>query len=163
MKSKKLIWILLPTVLGIWGLVGYNIYIQMNPDVLSVNSEKLEITKPDALTEVDTIRLMLDYPDPFMKKIKQSRKPDPVMVSKVKKKPTKKPVDRKKDVIQAPTLVWSGRVKNTESNKETFLVMANGRSHIVSVGDSVAGFKFNRAFADSLEFKSRNHIIYAKR
>ena len=162
MRNKKAIWILLPLVIGLWGTIIYKVFTHYNPP----DAEVAQTIQPKVSIEPqgpsDTLFLHLDYPDPFMKKV--SSRPTKSKTASVKQTVKPKPPKKKQDrAVPKPKFRWMGKVANRDNNTSRYLVSVNGNDQIVSVGDSLAGFQFKRAFDDSLEFRKAREVIFVKR
>lgn len=164
MDRKKAIWILGPAVLLIWGLIIYKVVSSLSgpsQDNVSVQAA------PVAPRTVDTVHpLLLNYPDPFLRK--EAPRPAPSAAPSVKAAPVKNPPQRKKEekkeVQRArPVLRYHGRVENTASKDERHLVLVNGQSHIVTLGQEVDGVALKRVYADSVEFLWEKERIFIRK
>lgn len=163
MDRKKAIWILGPAVLLIWGLIIYKVLSSLS----GPPQGKVPVhAAPPAPRMADTVHpLLLNYPDPFLRK--ESTRPDPsaapfVKVAAVKNSPQRK--KEKKEVERArPLLRYHGRVENTASKNERHLVLVNGQSHIVTLGQTVDGVALKRIYTDSVEFLWEKERIFIRK
>lgn len=67
MKKKKMMYILLPVVLGLWGVIFYKIFSSFGGDDYKPSHSMSSIVKNDTNTFIpDTFNLINDYIDPFL-------------------------------------------------------------------------------------------------
>ena len=147
MKNKKLMFVLLPVVVVVWGVIIYRVVNAMmddEPTVLETISVSNRIQK-----EVIRYELALNYSDPFLG---PSR-----VVSRPKKSTKKVSKPRKRTVKQAtvkrPIIRYNGRIENTSSNEARHLISVDGQSHIVTLEQDIAGVVLKKVFTDSVQFK----------
>ena len=66
MKNKKNIYILLPAVILIWGLLGYRIFSGLKPSNTAEEKLTVRAFKPQELKESEPFTISTDYRDPFL-------------------------------------------------------------------------------------------------
>lgn len=146
MKNKKLIYILIPLVMLVWGLIFYKIYLKIKgpaDDDIKIYSVGKEIIVDN---QVDTIKLMLYYRDPFLSysfHLVSRRTPgfgSSLLNSDKKKKP---------DFIW-PEIKYDGMIVNSKTKRKTGLINFEKSSLLVQEGDLVKGYKIVKLFADSV-------------
>lgn len=128
LKSKKGIYVLLPLVVLIWGMIIYK--------VVDAFSDKDPITAQDTVvtfteiktTEREKFEIGKVGRDPFLGKIYQPEK-------KVVK--SNKPI-RKKETIAWPTIQYKGLVSGQNSSKAIYLVAINGSDQLMNPKSSFA-------------------------
>ncbi len=158
MQNKKLLYILLPVVVVVWGLIIFKIIDALSEDEVPVLNRQPEVV---AMKQSDfKYELALNYPDPFLGKSKRS---EPKKVTDKKKAPTLTKKKRETPKVQAPKLRYNGRIENRESSDERHLIAVNGNAHIISLGEEVDGVKLEKVYADSVLFKWNNEKIYVRR
>lgn len=153
MKNKKQIYILLPVVLLVWGIIGYRIFSAMSGD----SDEPVSFNSPTSAwvdnAEVDVdYELNLDYSDPFLKNTArwksssvQSNNPNKVVVKpKIKK------------VVKAIPLAWpairyNGLIRKTNDKSTLYIIEINGRSNFMSLGEELEQLKLLKAYRDSIQ------------
>lgn len=158
LKNKKLL-ILSVLVVGIWGIIGYRIYDQMQEDgPVTVRPSRKPV---QTVAAVDTYTLALSYPDPFLR---QQVKP----VVAVKKSVT--PKVQRPAVVAAPSIMinwslfqYSGMIGNATRKKKTAIVLYNGKDYIVGEGEEIDGFKVLEVYADSIRFGMDSQTKYIKK
>lgn len=146
LKNKKTLYILVPLVVLIWGMIGFRIWAGFNNDTTNY---LLEPTYSEPITEilaVDTFSIIANYRDPFLGKI-QAPKPKPI---KTKKKPT--PVIKKLEpILRWPTIIYGGMIKNQKTSKLIAMIKINGRDNLMSVGNVVSEVRLVKVYPDSIE------------
>lgn len=132
MKNKKNIFLLIPAVLIIWGLIAYKIFSVVNPsDDLNYITNEHRTFVPDSLQAEIKFKLDLNYRDPFLGRI-ISKKPS------VSKKQSKLRV--KKTEIQFPPIVYNGLIKPKKVGRTTlYMVSINNKQHFFSTGTEIDG------------------------
>ena len=158
MQNKKLLYILVPVVVMVWGVIIFKVIDAVSDDEIPVLNRQTEVVttkRPDVSYE-----LALNYPDPFLGRSRRS-------VSKkatVKKKaPARTRKKKEPPKVQAPDMRYNGRIENRESSDERHLISLNGSAHIISLGEVVEGVKLEKVFADSVLFRWNNEKIYVRR
>ncbi len=129
MKNKKNLYILLPAVLIIWGLVIYRFFTGINPTTKIENTvEELGEFKPKKLQEADTFSVDLNYRDPFLGTFPKKKK------SAIKRKsPVKKEVQPE---TSFPSISYKGLVTPKGKNQKVFLISVNNQQHLYTIGSS---------------------------
>ena len=159
MKNKKMLYILIPGTLIVWGLIIFKIINNMHPDADPVLRQNIAITQQDE-TVSDTFSINPIYRDPFLGKMIQPRSSesgDPVV-----KRQTVPVVAVVKAPTPWPAIVYTGTIKNQKSNKEMVLLEINGEGHMMKVGETITGVFLFKAFRDSVEvqFSKEKKIIH---
>lgn len=132
MKNKKNIYLLVPAVLLIWGIVGYKIYATLNAtnDVVMVDNNTIEF-KPEVIKDVEKFSISANYRDPFLGKL----------VNNAKKigNPVKKKV---KPIVIFPEITYNGMVSPKETDRSTlFLITIDKKQQFLSVGKQIDGVR----------------------
>lgn len=146
MKNKKLVYVLLPLVAIIWGVIIYRIYVQMSDkDNGAVAGFVLPASKT-ADTLPDTVKLLLNYRDPFQSySFQRQYQPKPNRGMDVFAE-TKQP----KPEFVWPDIKFNGLIVNSQNKSKTGLFSFNGKSILVKEGDVVEGYKIIKLFNDSV-------------
>lgn len=158
MSERKRMFVLIPVLILVWGMVIYRVYDAIKDDtILKEEAELLQVPVQEKKSDHE---LALDYPDPFLKTA--VAKPVVVVKNVSAKKVERKP-EKKVQTVPKPVLRYSGRVENRESKKERHLISVNGNPHIVSVGEEIDGVALKKVFVDSVEFKWNKETIFVRR
>jgi len=148
MKNKKNIYLLVPAVLLIWGIVGYKIYATLNStnDVTIVDNNAIEF-KPDEIKEVEKFTISANYRDPFLGKLYNNAKKSSSPVKK-KVKPT----------VIFPVITYNGMVSPKEANRPTlFLITINNKQQFLSAGEHVDGVKLLKGNSKEITIGFQNN------
>ncbi len=123
MKNKKNIYILLPAVLIIWGIVLYKIIGGLSPDTQNFHTmiQEGKFT-PKIIQQTDTFFIQTNYRDPFLGTFEQKKK------RTVRLRTNTALI--KKEKVPFPTIVYKGIVSPKGKNKKVFLISVNGQQHL---------------------------------
>lgn len=145
MKNKKIIYLLLPLVIIIWGVVLYRVFsITAAEPILPVPGNTL--SNKDIKTSVlDTFSIDANYRDPFLDKVVHV----PVE-NKIKSTPLPK-VEKILIPLKWPVLTYLGIIKNQDSGKKITLINIDGESNFMKEGDEVSGIHLLKVYKDSVE------------
>src|SRR6056297_551428 len=122
MKNKKSVYILLPLVLLIWGIIFYRIFTGTSGKQYHVQP-KQTVKVSDEYEKPQSFKIYTNYQDPFLKNIRQKKK-----VQKTKKetqnnkKRSFSSRRRRRSTTRWPEISYKGAVKNQEKTKNVFLV-----------------------------------------
>lgn len=146
LKSKKAIYVLLPLVLIVWGLILYKVFTGLSdgPD-LPVYSNQVPSESVERATEPDTFSIHANYRDPFLGKL-LSKKP----VVKKSKKP-KKVLKKPPVVIRWPSITYGGMVRNQQSQKMVAMVKISGKDNLMKEGEELDGIQLVKVYRDSIQ------------
>jgi type II secretory pathway component PulC len=145
MKNKKLLYILIPGTLLIWGMIIYKIFNTVHAEENTVAQHAELITTDDEIKS-DTFSIHPVYRDPFLRKKNKINNPGSGQAATKITKPKIVPV-----VIAWPKIIYSGIIKNQKSNKQLALIEINGQSNMMKVGEEVYGVQLLKVFKDSIE------------
>lgn len=152
MKNKKLLYILIPLTIFIWGMIIYRIVASSNSgnDNQVLNAQHIENNTVDTLNE--TFSIDPSYRDPFLgKRLKQNSESNNPTANSVAT--SVKPVKNIPVISSWPTVVYLGIIKNQKSNKQFTLVQINGQSYSMKIGETEAGIQLVKVYKDSIEMK----------
>lgn len=159
MKNKKLTYILLPAVIGIWGMIFYRIYSGMDGNDKPVAATgNMSAANSNAAAE-DTFTLIASYRDPFLGSMAVVN--DHPKVSQPAAN-TPKPVEPKQVVAAPwPSVTYSGMIKNQKSSVQLAMLQVNGQGYTVKTGESIEGVQLLKIYRDSAEvmFQHQKKII----
>jgi hypothetical protein len=122
LKKQQKTYILLIAVLGIWGAIGYQIYVRMNPPAPKIGSLPAQSSfQRQSIKTQSFYQLQEPYRDPFLGKFP-------------KKKATvqgKKRVFENKPTIPFPNVIYNGMI---EGNSTSYILTVNGKQEILEKG-----------------------------
>lgn len=152
MKNKKLTYILILLVLGVWGLILYRIFDAAGssgtPVPVVVKSEKEAFN--DFSIPKDTGKLLLNYRDPFgLTRLKDTTVSHPKAMS-----------GKLAVVVAKPAVNWSfisylGYVRNPASKRMVALVTINGQNATLAEGETKSQVKLLKNLRDSIKISYR--------
>lgn len=153
MKNKRAIYILLPVVLGIWGLVVYEFVSFGSAEEIVHESPSNWVVQPHTYKEPQKIIIETNYRDPFLGTLHVPAAP----VTQPKKQ--KKPIKVKAD----PELVWpaiqfKGVISDVKEKKKTFLLIINGKNCFMSIGDTANGIFLKSGDKESVYVKYQGEL-----
>lgn len=129
MKNKKSIYILLPVVLLIWGLVLYQFF-SFTATAPEVNQSHNFTLKPIVLKKKDTFSIAVNERDPFLGKIiTAGNKPSGPVVKKAA------PLPKIKEELVWPAIQYKGIVSDTKDKVKVYMVLINGKTHLMKKGE----------------------------
>lgn len=146
MKNKKMLYILIPGTLIVWGMIIYKIVMNVNSGDNPVVSKGVAMVANDEALS-DTFSINPTYRDPFLGKVQHvSISNDEGVKSKVV---TPTPVVAVN--TPWPNIVYIGIIKNQKLKKEMVMMEINGQSYSMKVGETVGNVILSKAFPDSVE------------
>lgn len=149
MKNKKVTYLLIAVVLGVWGLILYRLFdaVGNNNDIPPVaNMRQVKEEYNDFSLPKDTAKLKLNYRDPFglAKPKDTTSKRTAVSI----KQPIKTNV---KPSINWGFISYAGYVRNPASKKLVTLLLINGKNVTLSEGETREQVKLLRNLRDSVK------------
>ena len=121
MKNKKNIYILVPAVLLVWGILGYRIFSTIKP---TINTQQtitaIMLFKTTTLEENTQFTINTNYRDPFLGKLPKKQA--------IKSKKVQKPIV-KTPKIPFPTITYKGLVSGKKNKSQVFLISINGQQY----------------------------------
>lgn len=130
MKNRKLTYILIPLVCGIWGWLIYNFF------GMITDSEKIIAINPGEISK-DSIVFTTKKINSKLEIVKR----DPFLNIYYKKDQTKRKVPRlakvsQPEIIQWPSIQYLGKVEGSESGNNIFLVEIFGQQKLMEIGEN---------------------------
>ena len=132
LQSKKSIYLLVPLVIIVWGLIGYKIINYTRDDTAkSISADVI----PDKKSTTDTPlpdTLMLNYSDPFLKRGSTTRPPEakPSLIFRTAFTATPLP----KVKVQWPAISLRCIIQNKTTTYYTANIMINNKEYLLSKG-----------------------------
>ena len=149
MKNKKLLYILIPATVILWGVVVFKIVSHLNQE----NNYSEAYYLPEMKTETDssfkTYKLLANYSDPFRIK----RKPYSAVQKKVVQKPSVQATNlrherRNPQRIIWPSVTYNGTIMNMQ--KQVALIRINTNNFLMTEGEEQNRVILERLFPDSV-------------
>ncbi|OFX68958.1 MAG: hypothetical protein A2X12_05485 [Bacteroidetes bacterium GWE2_29_8] len=151
MKNKKLVYILIPLTILIWGIVIFKILkVSNNDEVFLVKKNKVNKVNLGHLLSYNDSVLIGNYRDPFLgtfpAKQSTSEKEKPNIIKKTE--PKIEPI--------FPKIVYLGSIKNKFSNNEYAILKINGRENVMGIGKSESAIQVSKIYNDSVVISFNN-------
>jgi hypothetical protein len=150
MKNKKSIYILLPIVLLIWGLVVYQFFSFSKNEAVVVSENNDFAFKSIEFKTRDTSSINVNYRDPFLGKMYSG---NTNVVSK-KSVGSRKPVLPKTPII-LQTILYKGIISDTKDKTRVFMLIINGRTYLMKKGDSESDVFLKDGNRESITVKNK--------
>ena len=157
LKNKKLVYLLLPLVLLIWGLIFYRIYTNMHGSQVNPSFRKQAVKEVDVSNKEDLPKLSLNYPDPFLKN---------ALGTAVQKQANHQHTEENSQSINWPMITYGGMLSSEKnSHKVTGFLRVGTSDMLVHVGDFTHELAVLRIAKDSilLENKSEKRWFHSGR
>lgn len=158
--KKKLTYLMLPVVIGIWGIIFYRIFFTGGNDPVSTIAKNSIPAGPADKVSADTFTLIADYRDPFLGKPLITTAP--TTGRKIIDNPAKKisplPVS-----TTWPAVSYSGMIRNQASADQLAILQVNGQSFMARTGEIVQGLKVMKIYRDSVEIAFGNDRKFFKK
>jgi hypothetical protein len=147
-----MLYILLPLVLCIWGIIFYKIYNSMGSSGKVIKYIAAAGLNDTNAYIADTFSISNNYRDPFLSKVVSAGKNirtgnRPVLIKAV---PVR--ID-----IKWPDIVYNGVIKNRSSGKLA-LVKINGTSNLMTMGGAFSGVELLDIYNDSIKVDYKGEL-----
>jgi hypothetical protein len=159
MKNRKILYVLLPLAILLWGIIIYRIIIHLrnSNSVFISNSEDIVINN-EVIIE-DTFLIHADYKDPFIERS---------IVSIVADLTAKniRPQDARESISQSsyswPAIRYGGMIMNKSSDTYLYLIEIENNNLFVKKGDVIGMIEIREVFKDSIivGYKKHKKVIY---
>ncbi len=127
MNKQQKTYGLLIAVLVIWGLIGYQIYIRLNPSTPELAAFTVQSTfKKQQVVETSFYEVKAEYRDPFLGGFP-------------KKKVRKKRIVKPKEIVRFPRIIYNGVIQGNTS--KSYILTINNSQELVKLGQEVQGVK----------------------
>ena len=164
MKNKKLIYILLPLVIGIWITIIIKIFSFSNGSQNPINNNIINLQDTQVKQEVDTFIIIADYPDPFFRHGKNIKSNINPIAQDIKKKQKIEGEREKVKSVKWPQIDYGGLVNNNSKNQNIGFLKINNKDFLMKQGDTIEGIILEYIYKDSIQvnFKEDTRIIKKK-
>jgi hypothetical protein len=133
MKKKKIMYIMLPIVVVVWGFVFYQLFSSFFTSPNYAKEKKEQLINIDEIKK-DSFVIVADYRDPFLGKGVRSKGTN--NASSNKKRRTVK-ISQAKAEQPWPSVAYNGMIKNNNSDRRVGIVKVNGKEYLVKEKDVV--------------------------
>ncbi|WP_350284662.1 hypothetical protein [uncultured Croceitalea sp.] len=140
MSKNTRTYILLGTVLVIWGLIGLKIFNAITPEApQETRIENIDF-KPMAAIEKDTFHIVANYRDPFLGTLPVAKKTRP-KVKSVKATAPKR------------AIAYTGSIANKDRKKSVFFVTIEGKQFLMKIGQTMDKVKLLNGSAQTIRVR----------
>jgi hypothetical protein len=151
MKNKKMLYVLIPAVLLVWGMIIYKIVspVSGGDNITGLQNNQFALSSTTEILN-DTFSINPNYRDPFLGKTTKKSNPSENKESNADIDPIKKNTATS---TKWPSLIYGGMIKNQKSNKQLVLIQINGQSSSIKLGEVINGIELIKIFRDSIEVR----------
>ncbi len=161
MKNRKLLFVLLPLTLAVWGMAVYRIYktVHTGTDAPLIKTLKSSVAS-NRESISDTFSIFNNYRDPFYAAQKMVDK-NTAPAKKAGQSATIIKPSEKEMTAAWPRIQYSGTIRNQRSNTQLALVQVDGNTLMMGNEEVSGNLKICRIFKDSIEimFQKQKRIF----
>lgn len=133
MKNKTKTYLLLTTVLCLWGTIGYKILNGLSPDAPQKVPQEFNRTfKPKTTAALETFSIQNSERDPFLGTFPSAKKKKVFISTKTKKK---------EPVKNSPIITYGGIIKTQNTGEQIFVVNIAKTQYLIKQGQTVDSVK----------------------
>ncbi|SNT14129.1 hypothetical protein SAMN05421640_2482 [Ekhidna lutea] len=162
MKGKKNIYILLPAVIVVWGLILYRVISSLSGPELTI-SKKYDTNYEAVTRDTTSYTLSYNYRDPFFTYQKRKYTPNKVSETKEDKKRPSKSKNKLVSKIDWSQIKYFGLIENQKTNNIKALVLIKGNYHYVEKNEDIENYNVFFISKDSIGLLSEGEKKYFKR
>ncbi|MDF2449481.1 MAG: hypothetical protein K0R26_1985 [Bacteroidota bacterium] len=163
MSKKAKTYLLIVIIILSWGYVGYKIYKALQgDDEKDLNLERPEIKKIVEINKKDSVILLLNYPDPFLKGGNFSKINNSGVHSSSPRTEKPVPVIKPAPVVSPQAFLdikYVGLVRNNEKGTSTAMMTINGKSSFVKVNDVMEGYTILEVSPVTVKLKKGKELL----
>lgn len=161
MKSKSIVYLLVFSVLGIWGVILFRVYLSVSdkddtvlPEVSTLPSRKAEVPK----LYPDTFKLLMNYRDPFTGT--PAIKNDTSNINSRKVPLTSLPVPP--EINPALQMKYLGYMMDKKERNRVAIISYNGREKMMRKGDTSGGVTLTAIQKQGVMMRFKGKMITIK-
>lgn len=168
MGKKSKLYLLIIINLIAWGYVGYKVYTALQGDGdIELTHEDSRISKIKEPSKEDSLTLILNYSDPFLKNgnFSTTRSQSSYQTTEnISKKINSNHISAKNTGISnALDIKYLGLIKNSNKGISTAMLNVNGKSVFVKQNDVVEGFVIKQITNESITvIKGKEKLVIKK-
>lgn len=148
MSDKIKLYILIPLVIIIWGYAIFALIDITSSKQLNNNSlANFELPENIDLTQ-ESYTLILDYKDPFIRNLPTKPANDPIQSPEDKKEEVE--TEKPEKIVPWPNLIYSGTIKNKNSNNEVAILNIDRNDVLLRKGDTFKDLQLIEVTSDSI-------------
>lgn len=167
MKNKKLVYILLPVAVLVWGIILYRII-----KAVDVSAEQdpykphLKEVPGKPVAKQDTFQLILGYRDPFLPRRKAAKvevKRSALTASAQKQRSQPHATQSVVIPVQWPAVSYQGFVENKRTKTKIAMLKIGEHDQLLDEGDVALGIKVLSVYADSIQLSFGKEVKFIKK
>lgn len=161
MKNKKITYILIFSVVALWGIIFYRIFIAMGDKeetIVQVPAKKAAYFKM-VNHQNDQVLLTFDYRDPFTS-INAIEPITPAQSQNTAPMPIPLPIA--KPVVNWSAISYTGYINNLNTKQKLAMLSVNGKELMLAEGQDLNGVKLLKYAGDSIKVKYQNETRYIR-
>lgn len=160
MKNKKLLFILVPVVVVVWGIIFYRIFNQIIKKnqvfVPQININELPIDE----IKKDTFTIVANYRDPFLGSSVNYSQPenDNKKIEKKKQKTEPSITGRTNRRVRWPEIEYSGSIYNKDSKQSIAVMKIDNNGFLMYLNETNSGVTLLKIYEDSIRVSFEDDI-----
>lgn len=156
-KNKKTLYILVPLVVIVWGLIIYRICNNLKkPHDSDMTYRSVQTAMAEDELVLDTFTIIANYRDPFLGKTRTYRTIS--SNTKSKKAESKRPQRIRTRRIRWPVIVYNGVISDESKGKNIALVSINNNSYLMKTGEINEEVTLLIIFPDSIRVEYQEEV-----
>lgn len=170
MKNKRLVFVLLPAALLVWGLIVFRVWSAVESDSAVAKIPLLPVRHVASAPKVVALpKLSLQYRDPFQSDgrtlVLEAPAVTPTLRSTTEKSftlPLPKPASSSTSANHAsvvwPKIEYTGLIENQRQNKRVAMISLDGVGYLIKEGGMQGNIKVKRITTDSVQLKCLSEL-----
>ena len=134
MKSKKSIYILLPLVLLIWGILGYQLFSFFGNEEEPTENDLTFQVQNTTYKAPDSVKIVVDYRDPFSGKLSDGNNSNKLKTSNLRRSKTETVLTNKEE--NKPIIIYRGLVSDTKEKNKVFMFSVDNKTYLLEKGQT---------------------------
>lgn len=161
MKSKGLTYVLIVSVIAVWGIIFYRIFLAAGTD--EIDAPVAHLRQKEAIENYqinDTAKLVLNYRDPFLgTAVKEAdlMQKSPKTSASRNGESSEKPEEINWDFVK-----YNGFIVNPTSKRVVSIISINNTEKMLAVGETSEGVKLLSNRKDSVKISYRGKTKYIR-
>lgn len=134
MKNKKSIYILLPLVLLIWGILGYRLFSFFGNEEEPIENDLTFQVQNTTNKAPDSVKIVVDYRDPFSGKLSNGNNSNKLKTSNLRKPKIETVLNNMEE--NKPIIVYRGLVSDTKDKNKVFMFSVDNKTYLLEKGQT---------------------------
>jgi hypothetical protein len=157
MKSKKMTYLLICCVAGVWGIIFYRIFTGMaTEDSAELSTRTAREPYFNMIDHAkDAVVLEMGYSDPFASGYSEPANTPALSVQALPSMPLPT-----KPKVNWSGIIYSGQIYNRIEKRHVAIISINGKEVMLSEGERANGLKFIKRIGDSIKVEYQDAVKY---